>query len=191
VATRGSNLELWRFGDGLVLRETGGADAVDEAHFDVEDVDCALAELDERYVAEMGATFAPILNAGRAMVNAANHRDWDTFGALHAPDVVSVDHEPVYGGVLQGSAAIVESNQAMADLTTSVRARIESIERITPSKALINLGTELVTLDGDRYDTAFVCVATFDGERFSRFEWFPHDQIDQARVRFDELPDRE
>jgi class 3 adenylate cyclase len=149
------------------------------------------SELDERYIAGEGAPCEALVRAGHALVEAANQRDWDAFAALHTRDVVSVDHEPVHGGVLHGSVAIVESNRAMADLTAAALARIEAIERISPSTALIYLSTHLTTLEGERYDTAFVCVAVFDGARFSRFEWFPVDQLEAARARFDELTEAE
>src|SRR5439155_5933649 len=70
--------------------------------FDPDDLDAALTELDERYIAGEGAEYAEVL---RTLVDGARHAnadEWDMVRRGLADDLVVIDHQPIGLGEIHG-----------------------------------------------------------------------------------------
>jgi class 3 adenylate cyclase len=106
LATRGDRLALLAT---EVSQHTGGSEFFSTSALDVvevgrdgriintilyssEDVDGAVADLDDRYLQGEGAPFAVILRLVIDMERAANARDWLAVGEVFAPEVIIHDH---------------------------------------------------------------------------------------------------
>jgi class 3 adenylate cyclase len=199
LATRGDRLALFRSvyaatdrygGESefltLDLREV---DAVGRmaaiVTFDVDDLDAAHDELDDRFAAGEGAPYAELFSHWKALRNARS--DVEVLRRLLPDDFSHVTHRLVGG---TGERISKEAFIAMVgdDLEAGVREglHIDHYLRLSP-RALVAAVTWFGTVDGGRFETPMLQVTAHDGHRFHSWETYDLDQLDEALARYDEL----
>jgi hypothetical protein len=155
-------------------------------HFDEDDVDAAMAELDDRHLAGEGALYAETLRLGRRFVDATMARDWDAVRSLFETDFVFVEHGNAGFGTLS-LEEYMAAQQAMVELAPDVRVDIVKFDRVEDNGAVGQVHQTSSGMAGGYTQTRAVIVALHRGGRFRRLERFPVDQLDTALRRFDEL----
>ena len=193
LAIRGGRLALFRlrvsgnsrpdaFGSDVVIvveADTEGRFACGVA-FDLEDLDAALSELDNRYL------------TGEAREHA---RTWSlvvqTYAAFNrhelsktTPDWVNVDHRP---GVGSARGDMSSNVSAMWSLVPDVRTRIEAVHRLTDLGAVFTHTECGSSAEGFDAEWREVALLTFDGDVINRCELYDEAGLDAALARFDEL----
>jgi class 3 adenylate cyclase/ketosteroid isomerase-like protein/tetratricopeptide (TPR) repeat protein len=198
IATRGERLILVRGrfrgpadsafeAEGLVLVE------VDEAGretaviaFDPDDLDAAIAELDERYIAGEGAAFQDILRAMFDGVRAANEGDWSAVRSSLADDLTLTDHRPVALGDVRGADVFIATQKEFLALA-NFKAFVRTVPAVATDRILFEMWTPIKTHDGSSYEIGYYVLAQWQGGVTTRAEFFPFDRLDDALARFHEL----
>jgi hypothetical protein len=200
LATRGERLALFR------LRTKGDVHGVETAAdslwlvevdaqgrrqgliiFDIEDVEAAYAELDDRYAAGEGAPYAELLANMRLYEKASAERDWETVGRLLPSDFMLRSHRR-----LVGIASAIDREEYLAtrgrvdDLNVEGRIRTDHVPRIGPKAALTAL-TWYGTVEGGEFEDPFLVVTGHDGRYFHSAEIFDLEQFDAAVARYETL----
>jgi class 3 adenylate cyclase/ketosteroid isomerase-like protein len=194
LAVRGDRLGLMRStftsdsGSEMVILSVGEIDesgrASSLALYDPDDLETAVADLEERYLTGEGVEHADVARAA-ARVNEAFERDPESLPALCAPDFALDDHRQLYYG--------------SGDVEYLVRIRRASSDEhvaatVTVNRRLLVQGRALLTLqdlrredpDGAVYQWTYCILAAFDASmRLQRLEWFDVDNWDVALARFD------
>lgn len=194
IATRGSRLALTRTrtsnaAEGSDGFYTEGLDIVEidvderfvaRVAFDLDDIDAAYAELENRYL------------AGEA---AAHVRTWSVIVGGYAavsrhemppstPDWVNVDHRR---GSSFAPGEMDAYMHAAWELTPDIRYRIEAVHRLSDLGAVVTHVSNGTTQAGFDAEWRVVNLLTVEGDLFSRCEMFDEADIDAAFARFDEL----
>jgi class 3 adenylate cyclase/ketosteroid isomerase-like protein/tetratricopeptide (TPR) repeat protein len=158
-----------------------------EALFDAEDLDAALVELDDRFIAGEGAELAETYEDVRRFVNAYNTRDWDTCAEIFRDDIVYIDHRPASHGEVRGAESVVEISRAFSELAT-VRIRVERYLRVDDRGVLMRMIDAGSTADGGAFEIpSLVLVVRTPDRRVARIERFPDDAPDEALARYEAL----
>jgi hypothetical protein len=192
LATRGDQLALERFRFEGSDRDVGPSviewlsvsevdargDRVVFVLIDLDELDAAYAELDERY----GATKVPIL-----FLRSLGARDWDAAAALLAPDLVVEDHRRLaLWETLRGPAAYVAAFQALVELAPDVMVRTHHLE--DSGRGALLISTLLGTREGGAFEDLKVIVHELDAQaRIRRLDAYDLDQLDEARARYEAL----
>jgi class 3 adenylate cyclase/tetratricopeptide (TPR) repeat protein len=202
LATRGERLALHRVRfDGYVAHD-GGALAYDEhlclvevgAHrrflatmlFDLDDLDAAYAELDERYVSGEAAQFGAVTTGARAFAAAVAARDWEGLAAVLAPSLVVYDHRPLGWETLRGPAMLVDTFRSFVELAPDVRLRIDHIS--VSANGSLALATFSGTHEGGEFEDVRVVVHEYDRNgKICRHDIYNPKQLDDAWARFEKL----
>jgi hypothetical protein len=154
--------------------------------FDPDDLNGALTELDERYIAGEGAPYAmPMRN--NMLVNAAfNARDWPAMLMLYAPDIVVVDRRPASLGEFSGREILVHDVQGMVDVAPNIfmwtAANVPA-----PYGGVSLMRATATTADGGEVEVVFYAVGVVHDGVVTHLEYFPVDQVDTAIARSHEL----
>ena len=204
LATRGDRLALFRVqweGDTHGVEATAEflwiLEVDDEGRrkaavmLDVEDLEAAYAELEDRWVAGEGAPYADLVVGLRAFKMASEARDWDAVGRLLPDDFTLRSHRRIVG-----IPSTVDRSQYLAtrgtleDLELHGRMRIDHVMRIGP-KAAADVMTWYGTLGGGEFEDQFVRVYDHDGRQGHHVEIYDVDQLDTALARYHELETRE
>jgi ketosteroid isomerase-like protein len=202
LATRGEQLALGsiRFGspdiaDGEWETENLVLTHVDSeglqkfrANFDLDDLDAAYAELDDRWAATSQLPFIPM---ARELVDSYNTRDWIRFRATLTDDFVVDDHRPASLGRLEGPDAWIAALRPLTDLIPDSRWRVTHAHEIAPDLVLCSLETGGTTPEGARVDISTHGVVTLRDGLLASNEIFPFDRFDAAKARFEELRHQE
>jgi hypothetical protein len=201
LATRGDRLVLarsWVHVEGvdrgigpseiesLVLLETderGGLVAT--VRFDANDFDAAYAELDRRFFAGEAVGFAHHARRVDFYRRADGVQYVEALAELLAPDFVVVDHSPLGWGTLD-RPAYVESVKALAALAPDCRTRTD--HQWLCERGSLGVHVVFGTHEGGAFEQPRVTVSEVDAEgRERRRDIYTLDQLDEARVRFEEL----
>jgi class 3 adenylate cyclase/ketosteroid isomerase-like protein len=200
IATRGDRLALTRrrwYGPGL-----GGAQSemtyvevleVDEqgrtswgASFDLDDLDAAFDELDNRFVGLEAAAAPAAWNVIRSFRRLVPAHDVDALVQLAAPGFALEDHRARGFGTLELAAyrGMLTDLFAMAPDT---RLRIDHVIAIHP-RAALNIGAWVGTVDGGPFEIALASVTEHiaDG-RASRWHAFAPEALDEARALYESI----
>lgn len=194
IATRGGRLALTRTrtsnaAEGSDGFYTEGLDIVEidvderfvaRVAFDLDDIDAAYAELENRYL------------AGEA---AARARTWSVIVVGYAavsrhemppstPDWVNIDHRR---GSSFAPGEMDAYMHAAWELTPDIRYRIEAVHRLSDLGAVVTHVSNGTTQAGFDAEWRVVNLLTVEGDLFSRCEMFDEADIDAALARFDEL----
>src|SRR5581483_9387179 len=205
IATRGDRLALCRVvfaGEGDFEVEILEVDEVDgdgrlvaTISLDVDDVEAAFAELDERYLVGEGAPVGGCWRVIARAVAAFNARDWDVWAASASEDFAYLDHRPMKFGEIEGRADNVLMDQTLVDVIPDLRMRVIRIEGITQNGCFV-LGRSTGTNSGGGPVelTSYVVVQIANGE-IKRMDEYDLDSRDAAHACFrelasDELPAR-
>jgi hypothetical protein len=156
--------------DGLIVRVTV---------LDPDDLDAACAALDARYVVLGGPPLGDVLTP------AFGARDWDTVGALFAPECSIVDRRTAGWGSVD-PPTFVDYMRELVELAPDARWFTDHAR----SRGRVHLSTGRVfgTHDGGPWEMAFVTVAvTRPDGRGTHIETYELDEMETALRRFDEL----
>ncbi len=185
IAQRESDVEYRR----LILQEVDPHGLITaQVLFDADDLDAAFDELDERYIACEGASFADDLSASAALLRAHRERDWDGYRACYADDLEVVDHRPAGWGVVRGAEAWMQLARSAVDVMPDAIMRVVAIHAIAAHGAVKHMVMAGTNAGGGHVELSNVYSVTVrrDG-KLVRNETFPIDALDAALARFDEL----
>jgi tetratricopeptide (TPR) repeat protein len=200
LATRGESLALgrWRVESaddtaGLSEVEYLGLVEVDASGrgflsivFDLDALDAAYAELDDRYAAGEAAPFAPVVTALRAFAAAVTARDWDALEAVFVPALVVYDHRPLGWETLHGPATLVATFKSLVELAPDVRLRIDHVT--VSAKASLAMVTFVGMHEGGAFEDARVVVHEFNREgKICRHDIYDVEHLGEAKSRFDRI----
>jgi class 3 adenylate cyclase len=150
--------------------------------FDVDDLDGAVAELEDRYLAGEGAPFAPVIRMHVAGAEAFNRRDWDALGALDSPNLEIVDHRVAQFGMYDGRDDFIADIPALIELTPDLRTLIAAIYP-DHHGAVVLVHNTATTEDGGQIENWMLSVGVMQNGVSTRVEYFPEDELDAARAR--------
>jgi class 3 adenylate cyclase len=200
LATRGEHLVLIRLRIDLAGGDVGPSEIaflqlmeVNErglivgcVRWDLDDLDAAYTELDERWRASESPAHAHVVAYQLACGAALASRDWDALAALYAPTLVARDHRLVGWDVLEGPAAFVRAIKTLVEMAPDVRARSDH-NRISHRGFIAEL-VWLGTRDGGAFESPYLWVAELDADgRGQCFDFYDPHHLDQAFARFEEL----
>lgn len=203
LATRGRRLALGRVLEHL-RDELGGdaehewlqVDETDEAGlmvrsvtFDPDDLDAAMDELDERFLAHADPACLPVLEVVTTNRRAYNARDWEAFRSTLADDLVLEDHRPGWFGEL-GRDDYVERIRALVELSADARMIISEIFRVAPHAIAGQFNIRGSDPEGGTFEIVIDVVSSLADGRFGRIEFFDPARRSEAVARFDELTGR-
>ena len=196
LATRGERLALlrWRVKAeydasgpaevgfvGLVEVDATGRWAL-HINFDLDALDAAYAELDDRYAAGEAASFGRVAAAMQGFRSAFASRDWDALAAQLAPELVVDDHRLLGWETLHGPAAYIQALRSLIDLAPDARFRLDHVTM--SDRGYLVISTWVGTREGGAFEAPSLVVAELDGlGRIHRFDQYDMDQLDQARAR--------
>ena len=153
--------------------------------FDLEDVDVAYAELDDRYDDhERAARGRPLAVSRFSALFAA--RQWDRIGALLSPALIVQDHRALGWGTICGPADYLALLKSLAELSPDAVIRADHMRGHDRGALIVTMlrGTR----DGGIFEDPRVLVAEFDVQkRICRFDFYSPEQLDEAIARFDAL----
>ena len=195
VAVRGDRLVLarfeWRSADDRYVGFLGlyelAADGrfVRGVHFDDDDLDAALDELDERHIAGEGADHEYLIRRIGDFRHARAARDWDGVEALFSPEYVGVDRRRLGLGTGTRSGYLAAS-RAMVELVPDATFVPRVIETRGDLVLLRTAGSG-TSVDGSRSEWEQRVVWQFAAGCVVRGEVFALEDEAVARARFDEL----
>ncbi len=200
LATRGDRLSLSRQQlevaegavgpsriDSLFLVETNDCgEPIAVVRFAPDDLEAAYAELDARFEAGEAAIHPRASSWAAAFRHAFAARDWDAMAALSAPDQVAQNHRLVGWGTRRGRAAWAPVLQALVELASDTRLRIDHLR--TSDFGFLWTSVWQGTRDGGAYETPWIHVVEVDerGQEI-RVDVYDIEMLAQARARFDEI----
>jgi ketosteroid isomerase-like protein len=195
LATRGDLLALLAvrianhdsYVDQLVIVELEGSGQMAGGFsVDEDQLDAAMEELDARYLGGQGAAHAGTLEPALSAWAPLNRLDGPGIRRWLSDDFVVVDHRPpptVYGSV-DGPDGFVSALLTYAELTSSVRFRLESVDALGDGAMVVGARTVAVLRDGGHTENVWKATFAADFGRLTRVEFFAEDQLDQATSRF-------
>lgn len=148
--------------------------------FDVEDIDAAFAELENRYLAGEGAAYAQTWSLISDAYVGFNRRE--VFPTT--PDWISIDHRR--GAGFDSGDMVPYIKAAWAD-SPDTRIYIASVHRLSQTGAVVTHVAQGISQDGFEAEWRDIQVLTVDGELVNRSELFDGDALHAALARFDEL----
>jgi len=154
--------------------------------WDPDDVDAAYAELDARWAA--GEALAhPLASKWLAgYLRAFTARDWNAMAALMAPDLVSHSHRLVSWGTLHGPPALVSTMQAQMELAPDTQVRVDHVQTCAGGMLLEFAWHGM--REGGAFENILIDAVEIDAlGRARRVDVWEAEQLEQARVRFEEL----
>ena len=202
VATRGDRLALVRvafvgtddeaFENEMLWLSEISAERLHAATviFDLDDVDAAFAELDERFVAGEGAVAADLLHLSDGFFQAANARDVHALRALMTEDFAVVDHRLAGLGEITGREAWLAAFREFIKLLPASTSRLVSIPAVGPGIAFGALVDTGVNDEGGEVELAYYLVWQERDGLLALLEAFALEDLHAARARFDELGPR-
>ncbi len=149
-------------------------------HFDLEDFDAAIAELDARYLAGEAADHA---HTWSSITNA-----FAVFNSHELPnlksDWVNVDHRR--GAAFAAGDMTAYIHDLWAD-SPNINIYIEVVHRLSNLGVVISQAAHATSQQGFEAEWREHSIFMFDGEKISRCELFDQDDLDAAIARFEEL----
>ncbi|MGO9354055.1 MAG: BTAD domain-containing putative transcriptional regulator [Mycobacterium sp.] len=149
--------------------------------FDLDDIDAAFEELDNRYLADEAADHAHAWSVIAGASAAFNRHE------LPAADGVIIDHRRLAPIDTSDLPAAVH---AIWDLTPDLSTRIEAVHRLSSFGAVVTYTAYGTSTEGFAAEWRMVDLLTVEGDRISRFEFFDEADLHAALARFDDLSTR-
>ena len=149
------------------------------------DLDAALDELDERYVAGEGAEHEYMIRRGGDFRTANAARNWTACAALVADDFVFTDHRSI-GLPDNDRAGYIAVMAASVDQTPDMRMVARTLE-IRGDATMARTHRFGTTAEGFAYEWEQIAVGLWAAGFLRRVELFPVGQAVEARARFEEL----
>ncbi|WP_434085070.1 BTAD domain-containing putative transcriptional regulator [Mycobacterium paraterrae] len=157
--------------DGMIVART---------HFDADDFEAAIAELDSRYLAGEAAPYAHTWSVIMGAYAAVNRHEI----APTTTDFASMDHRQ---GTKFAPGELIAYLRATWDLEQQDRTYIEAVHRLDTFEAVVTHVTRGSSRDGFDAEWREVFLLAIQGELLSRCELFDESDIDRALERFDQL----
>ena len=201
LGTRGNRLALMRWtwigSDALVgasETESLGLMQVDEAGnqtelvmFDIDDLDAAFAEVDERYAAGEAAPYAQTWATIQRLARAAARRDWEEYFGAFVADLILEDHRKLGWGTIRSRDEYAHLQRAVVDLAPNAILRFNHVLAMSDHAAL-TIGTWMGTRDGGRFELGAVSVPTFGPDGLiPQSHLYDVEDLDAARARYETL----
>ena len=190
IAVRGERLDLVR----ITLGADGGFASVflmlgeldDDGRFasmaiyDADDLDAAVAELDERTHAGEGAEHADLVRTNTAWTRAVNDVDLDGLRELAAPDFV-LDDRRALGWPTLDIEGFIDIQRAYADVHSRMLVRTCRMRGRATLSTVVN---DAVDADGGPITWEFVLISVVDADgRITRAEIFADEDWEAALAR--------
>lgn len=144
--------------------------------FDIDDLDAAYAELDERYLAGEAASCAHTWSVIVGTNDAFNQHEYD------ASSVENIDHRRVMRFAPGDLTAAYTK-----ELTPNLRCYIECVHRLGECMAVVTCASCGTSREGFDAEWRVVQLVTVDGELMVRNELFDEADVDAACATFDQL----
>jgi class 3 adenylate cyclase/tetratricopeptide (TPR) repeat protein len=201
VATRGEDLALLRVvfrgpevgtaafeGETLTLYELAEDGTFARVvFFEMRDLDAAVAELDERYLAGAGAEFADVWRHTMRTLDAINARDWRAFAAVGAPDIVfEGDSSAGMSGALDASSVLAYAS-SIPELVPDSHLIARAIHAIDAKGVLFHHSETGVASGGGTVEVTSLIALVVEGGKVVRVVTSSVDDLDAALTRFREL----
>ncbi|MGH7860556.1 MAG: nuclear transport factor 2 family protein, partial [Candidatus Binatia bacterium] len=200
LATRGERLALFRAhpqgplvgstafeAEWLVVVESDERRLVSSAIFDVDDLDGAIDELDERYIAGEGARGADALRVMKRFRQLYNERDWDGIRALSADDFVVVDYRRVATLGTMDSDGFVAALRELVSLIPGRKAVMTAVVALSPTAVVMRAEFVGATADGALIEETFHPVFVVREGKLRRHEVHGEDGLQSALASFKAL----
>jgi ketosteroid isomerase-like protein len=144
-----------------------------------EDIDEAIAALDERYAASLAPAEAATFDVVRRLYG-AGYRDWEAVRALLSPDAVLTDHRRVAMAPRHGPDEIIEWSVAYADVVSDVFVRIAAVHVVAGSAMAFEVWIDGHTQYDSAVDYGFSAAALVADGRITRLDYFGADDVAAA-----------
>ncbi|MEE2852463.1 MAG: BTAD domain-containing putative transcriptional regulator [Actinomycetota bacterium] len=194
IATRGERLALTRIcspnrdvrqgefsSDMLILAEIDGeARIAAQVAFDVEDIDAAFEDLENRYLAGEAAAQARTWSAIVENYAALNRGQLPSTTA----DFVDIDHRR---GASMTPGQLMKFVRSALDQTPDLTIRIVTVHRLSQRGAVVTHAATGRSPDGFEAEWQEVSILTVGGDRLNCIEVFDEADLEAALARFDEL----
>ncbi|MGA8545923.1 MAG: BTAD domain-containing putative transcriptional regulator [Mycobacterium sp.] len=148
--------------------------------FDLNDIDAAIAELDDRYLAGEAAPYAHTWSVITRAYAAGNRNELP----VTTPDWASIDHRR---GRAFEPGELATYMHATWDVIPDTNVYVESVHRLSNLGAVVTHAVNGTSRDGFDADWREIAVTMVDGDRLSRTELFDEGDLDAAIARFEEL----
>ncbi|MBX7432011.1 AAA family ATPase [Mycobacterium sp. Y57] len=169
--------------DALVIHDVNVDRLVtNEVIFDPDDMDAALAELDTRYMAGEGASFADTWSAISRMYAALNRRELPAT----TPGWVTVDHQRGRAFTFAPGETATNIQESWAQLPTG-SIRVEAVHRLSAHGAVVTHSAHGTSQEGLDVEWRCINVLMVDDGLIERCELFGEADLDAALECFDEL----
>ena len=151
-------------------------------------IGAAFADLDERFVAKLPRTEAPMYQGARDLVTAVNSRDFDAVVRMVTRDFVLRDRRsgpavPDRRGVADASPVLLEQLELVPDS----RFTILGVPKLAADRAVLRLLLEGTSPSGGHVEYHDLYVAHVLDGKMTVLERFDAEDIDKAVARFEEL----
>ena len=151
--------------------------------FDPDDLDPALAALDERYLVGEATAYARAWTVIAGATAAFNRHE----PAPITSDCVVVDHRLQATIASGGTEGLADYLQASWDLTPDLHSYVETVHTLSERGALVTTVTSGTSADGFHAEWRQVTLMTVRGDLGDRCEIFDEAALGEALARFDEL----
>lgn len=156
--------------------------AVFEASYDLDQLDAAFDELDDRYVASLPLETADVWSVGLRFANAYNGRAWADLWATISPDFICLDERPSGAGQLD-KAGFQRFVQGLLDVAPDARLEAIEVPAVTASGfvavSMIEGAGELVGAS----ELFRIQVAVVRDGQITHLEYWPAEEVDAAVTR--------
>ena len=171
----------------LIEADEGGR-ALAIVTFEADDLGPAVEELDRRFQAGEGASYAPVLVTARRAFDLWGRRAWDDLRAVFSPGAVMVDRRPLGWGEID-PADFVDRVRALAQLAPDGTLHGVTIPRLHQRASLGLMRGTGTDPHGGTFEISFFCLIVLDrdSDLVSRLEFLPADDPAAASARFDEI----
>ncbi|MGV0796152.1 BTAD domain-containing putative transcriptional regulator [Mycolicibacterium elephantis] len=148
--------------------------------FDLDDIDAAIAELNERYAVGEAAPYAETWSVVTQAYEALNRRELPPA----TPGWADIDRRRI--ATIQSGAMATYLRDSWAAMSNG-RMYIKRVHRLTEDAAVLTHTAQGTTTEGFDAEWQVIIVVTIDGQLIDRCELFDADDLDAALARFDEL----
>ncbi|WP_416585331.1 BTAD domain-containing putative transcriptional regulator [Mycolicibacterium elephantis] len=148
--------------------------------FDLDDIDAAIAELNERYAVGEAAPYAETWAVLTQAYEALNRRELPPA----TPDWADKDRRRI--ATIQSGAMATYLRDSWAAMSNG-RMYIKRVHRLTEDGAVLTHTAQGTTTEGFDAEWQVIIVVTIAGQLIDRCELFDADDLDAALARFDEL----
>ena len=154
-----------------------------------EDLDGALGELDERFLAHLAVDEQLLYRCGLELVQALDRRDFDAARALTTSDMIHDDRSAMMGlPALPKFDAAIDALLALIEVVPDLTLRLIGVPRIAPDRLLVQFLITGTSRDGDPTQLSTLYLGAADADRRITYaERYDVEDLDRAIARFDEL----